>query len=83
MTKMKTLFVEDDFTSRLLLQRCLARIATNGRKAVAAGRLALATDDHHPLACRDIMMPETDGQLVRDLPCLNPLADKPSPRKEG
>ena len=47
---MKTLIVEDDFTSRLLLQELLkhygpAHIAVNGKEAVEAVRLALAASD--------------------------------------
>jgi two-component system chemotaxis response regulator CheY len=43
---MKTLIVEDDFTSRLLLQEILkpyrpSHVAVNGREAVEAVRLAL------------------------------------------
>ncbi len=64
---MKTLIVEDDFTSRLLLQELLKpyseiHIAVNGAEAVDAFRVAL--EDGHPydLVCLDIMMPEMDGQ---------------------
>ena len=64
---MKTLIVEDDFTSRLLLQELLksygpSHIAVNGREAVEAVRVALAADDPYDLICLDIMMPEMDGQ---------------------
>ena len=43
---MKTLIVEDDFTSRLLLQTFLSRygechLAVNGKEAVEAFRMAL------------------------------------------
>jgi len=64
---MKTLIVEDDFTSRLLMQEILkdhgpAHVAINGEEAVTAVGQALATDDHYDLICLDIMMPEMDGQ---------------------
>jgi len=64
---MKTLIVEDDFTSRLLLQKLLApygetHIAVNGREAVEAFRLALESGAPYDLVCLDIMMPEMDGQ---------------------
>jgi two-component system chemotaxis response regulator CheY len=64
---MKTLIVEDDFTSRLLLQEFLkgygpAHIAVNGREAVEAVRLALESSEPYNLICLDIMMPEMDGQ---------------------
>jgi len=64
---MKTLIVEDDFTSRLLLQGFLkkqgpAHIAVNGQEAVEAVRLALTAGEPYNLICLDIMMPEMDGQ---------------------
>jgi len=64
---MKTLIVEDDFTSRLLLQELLkihgpCHIAVNGREAVEAARIALDSGEPYDLICMDIMMPEMDGQ---------------------
>lgn len=64
---MKTLIVEDDFTSRLLLQEFLknygpSHIAVNGKEAVVATRLALEANEPYDLICIDIMMPEMDGQ---------------------
>jgi two-component system chemotaxis response regulator CheY len=64
---MKTLIVEDDFASRLLLQEILKRygpihIAVNGREAVSAVRAALDAGEPYDLICLDIMMPEMDGQ---------------------
>jgi len=64
---MKTLIVEDDFTSRLLLQVLLTKygechIAVNGREAVSAFRTALDAGRPYDLICLDIMMPEMDGQ---------------------
>ena len=64
---MKTLIVEDDFTSRLLLQELLkgygpTHIAVNGKEAVEAARTALDAGDPYELICLDIMMPEMDGQ---------------------
>ena len=63
---MKTLIVEDDFTSRLLLQEILKRfgeihIAVNGKEAVAAVRSAMDAGVPYDLICLDIMMPEMDG----------------------
>jgi two-component system, chemotaxis family, chemotaxis protein CheY len=63
---MKTLIVEDDFTSRLLLQEILKRygaahIAVNGREAVQAVRTAMEAGEPYDLICLDIMMPEMDG----------------------
>ena len=64
---MKTLIAEDDFTSRLLLQKLLegygtCHIAVNGREAVEAARLAIEEGEPYDLICMDIMMPEMDGQ---------------------
>ena len=64
---MKTLIVEDDFTSRLLLQEILksygpSHIAVNGLEAVEAVRLALVAGENYYLICIDILMPEMGGQ---------------------
>jgi len=72
---MKTLIVEDDFTSRLLMQELLksygpSHIAVNGKEAVEAVCLALEENAPYDLICLDIMMPEMDGQqalwLIRE-----------------
>lgn len=64
---MKILIVEDDFTSRLLLQEILkdygaCHIAVNGQEAVEATRAARQADEPYDVICLDIMMPELDGQ---------------------
>ena len=64
---MKTLIVEDDFASRLLLQEILKRfgethIAVNGKEAVAAVWAAIDDCAPYDLICLDIMMPEMDGR---------------------
>ena len=64
---MKTLIVEDDFTSRLLFQEFLksygqSHIAVNGREAIEAVCRALEAGEPYDLMCLDIMMPEMDGQ---------------------
>jgi len=64
---MKVLIVEDDFTSRKLMQTILAPhgecdIAVNGKEAVEAFEAALAAEQPYDLICMDIMMPEMDGQ---------------------
>jgi two-component system, chemotaxis family, chemotaxis protein CheY len=66
---MKTLIVEDDFTSRLLLQKILSpyseiHIAVNGKEAIEAFMAAWAEKSRYDLICLDIMMPEMDGQEV-------------------
>jgi two-component system chemotaxis response regulator CheY len=66
---MKTLVVEDDFTSRLYLQEILKKYgpthaAINGKEAVEAVRAALEAGEPYDLICLDIMMPEMDGQTA-------------------
>jgi two-component system chemotaxis response regulator CheY len=73
---MRTLIVEDDFTSRLLLQAVLSRygechVAINGKEAVEAFRLSLNNGRRYNLICMDIMMPEMDGkEAVREIRAL-------------
>ena len=66
---MRTLIVEDDFTSRLLLESLLSpygrcHVAVNGNEAVAAFRAAQERGQRYNLVCMDIMMPEMDGQAA-------------------
>ena len=66
---MRTLVVEDDFTSRILLQTFLSQfgechIAVNGREAVTAFRADRAKGETYDLICMDIMMPEMDSQAA-------------------
>jgi len=64
---LKTLIVEDNFSSRLLLQEYLKQygpthIAVNGNEAVEAVRMALEAGEPYDLICLDILLPEKDGQ---------------------
>ncbi len=66
---MRALIAEDDFTSRLLLQKLLApygesHVAINGKEAIEAFRAAKQKRRPYDLICLDIMMPEMDGQTV-------------------
>lgn len=72
---MKALIVEDDFISRLILQKILSPygvcdIAVNGKEAITAFTYALENGDPYDLICLDIMMPEMDGRdalkVIRD-----------------
>jgi two-component system, chemotaxis family, chemotaxis protein CheY len=63
---MKTLVVEDDFTSSLLLREILkhygpADTALNGQLAVEAVGKAIDAGEPYDLVTLDIMMPEMDG----------------------
>jgi two-component system chemotaxis response regulator CheY len=64
---MKTLVVEDDFVSRLVLQKMLAPYgqcdtAVNGKEAIQAYTIAVEENIPYDLICLDIMMPEMDGK---------------------
>ncbi len=66
---MKTLIVEDDFTSRLVLQEFLKgygplHIAVNGKEAIEAVTKAFEAGEPYDFICLDIMMPEMDGQTA-------------------
>jgi two-component system, chemotaxis family, chemotaxis protein CheY len=68
---MKSLIVEDDFTSRLFLQTILvqygeAHIAVDGHEALAAIKDALSSGHPYDVVCLDIMMPGMDGHTVLD-----------------
>ena len=64
---MKILIVEDDLTSRLLMQEMLKSVgqvdfAADGQMGVEAVRMALQNRQPYDLICMDIMMPDLDGQ---------------------
>ena len=66
---MKTLVVEDDFVSSVLLDELLkgygpVTAAVSGKEAVAAALDAFSMGEPYDLICLDIMMPEMDGQEV-------------------
>ena len=63
---MKILIAEDDFVSRKILNKQLCTIgevdiASNGKEALEAVKMAM--DEHEPyeLICLDVMMPEVNG----------------------
>ena len=64
---MKALIVEDDFTSRLLLQALLSpygicHTVANGYEAIKAFGLAADQGEPYNLVCMDILMPGMNGQ---------------------
>ncbi len=66
---MKILIVEDDVTSRVLLEEVLRKFgkvhtAADGSAAVDAFGNALAVSEPFDLICLDIMLPELDGREV-------------------
>lgn len=66
---MKTLIAEDDFASRIVMQRFLSPfgitdIAVDGEEAIRAFNLAWKSNDPYKLLCLDIMMPKFDGHEV-------------------
>ncbi len=66
---MRVLIVEDDFTSRKILQKILGPygevdIAVNGLEALQAFTQSLDDANPYDLICMDIMMPEMDGQTA-------------------
>jgi len=66
---MRSLVVDDELISRMLLQKLLAplgecHIAVNGKEAIEAFLLADETKQPYDLICLDIMMPGIDGQKV-------------------
>jgi two-component system chemotaxis response regulator CheY len=66
---MTALIVDDDFASRMVIQRYLLSygttdIATDGTEAVALFKAALEKNKRYDLVCLDIMLPEKGGQTV-------------------
>jgi two-component system chemotaxis response regulator CheY len=85
---MKSLVVEDDFTSRFLLQTILSLYgeclgAANGREALEAFQTARENDTPFDLICLDIMMPEMDGhEVLRQIRALE-MKGETAPAKSG
>lgn len=68
---MRALIVEDDFTSRMILQRFLSPygscdIAVDGNEAVQAYQMAWDEKKPYELICMDIMLPNMNGLEALD-----------------
>ena len=66
---MKTLVVEDDFISRVIMTEILksygtCHVAVNGIEAVQAFTTALNGGEPYDLICMDVMMPQMDGHAA-------------------
>ena len=66
---MRALIAEDNYTSRILIQRLLAphaecTVVVNGEKAVEAFLRAFYDGRPYDLICLDLMMPEMDGHTA-------------------
>ena len=66
---MKILVAEDDFTSRLVIQKMLSEfgdvhVAVDGLEAVDAYNASMSAGVPYDLICLDIMMPNMDGLEV-------------------
>jgi len=66
---LRTMIVEDEFTSRSILNAMLGPfgpcdVATDGKEAVDAFAAALKKGAHYDLLCLDIGMPDMDGHEV-------------------
>ena len=63
---MRALVVEDDFTSRRIVQKILSNffdcdVAVDGEEALVAFEDSLENGPRYQLICLDIMMPNLDG----------------------
>ncbi len=86
---MKTLIVEDEYISRILLLEVLSPlgtcdVATTGSEAIDLIKKAFAAGSCYELICLDIMIPEPDGQqvlkTVRDIEAEREINGKRSAR---
>lgn len=66
---MKSLVVDDELTTRLMLKKILSPFGTcdtisNGTEAIKAYWLALKDKEPYDLICLDILMPDVNGKTV-------------------
>lgn len=65
----RSLVVEDEFSSRRILQHLLSEhgechIAVSGHEALRVFKVALESEQPYQLVCLDIMLPKGDGHAV-------------------
>jgi two-component system chemotaxis response regulator CheY len=82
---MKILIVEDDFGSRIAIQKmlssyCECEVAVNGKEAVDAFTQSIESGEPYDLICMDIMMPVMNGKealkLIREKEKLSNVAPR-------
>lgn len=66
---MNILIAEDDFVSRMVIQKLASKygdchVAVNGREALSAIKASIKTGELYDCLLLDIMMPEMDGHEV-------------------
>ncbi len=66
---MKSLIVEDEMTSRIILEKILSpfgevQVCHDGNEAIEAFRASLEKGQPFDLICMDFMMPEIDGHAA-------------------
>ena len=66
---MKSLIIEDEFTSRVILTNVLNRygdchVAVNAIEALEAFTTAISQKQPYDLICLDIILPDIDGHLI-------------------
>ncbi len=85
--ELKTLIVEDEFTSRFIIQEFLfplgtCHVAVNGFEAILAFKTALTEKKPYDLICLDIMMPGMDGiDVAKEMRRLEGVLGREKPSK--
>lgn len=82
---MKILIAEDDYVSRIFLEKVLSEygqcdLTINGMEAIEVFIMALEEKNYYDLVCLDIMMPEVDGikalKMIRKLEKQHDVSDE-------
>jgi two-component system chemotaxis response regulator CheY len=84
---MRILVAEDDFASRLLLQKTMqsfgeVHLASNGREAIEAVNLSFVKKEPYEVIFLDIMMPDMDGlATLRKIRRIEEARDVPADKR--